>query len=343
MSGHNHNHDNNHGEPHVHGPSCNHSHAPKEHTHGGKPSIWPKGKLRQRLLAGLGIAAVGAFLINALGRKDAAEQKEAEKTKTDEEKAGDIAYTINHALSCGTTDVVLQPVIAATFGINVGCNHPDHHHGDKKLTLKSFAHEAGHYFKGEIIGDFAAVPLTIGVQRMFPSFMHGLRKVLEPLSGWAFRLGADHTARQWGKQQGLAADSVEVKAHADAIYEHEISHLPQAAVWNMFAYPIGAVGQKMGGHGSSYSQIFKSKLVGAFVSNTILLGGRMVAPEPAQKWDKFTSDKLFLPASKAVGHLFGVDAKTMEKAAHKEKAGPQASWEQRVAREDGADVTISKV
>lgn len=271
-----------------------------------------------------------------------------EQSKTEEERANDIAYTVNHALSCGMTDVALQPMIAAAFGINVGCNHSDHdHHGHDhhdhahhhhdhppkaKLTLKSFASEAGHYFKGEIIGDFVAVPLTIAVQRLFPNFMHGLRNLLEPLFGWAFRLGANHTAHIWAKKQGLASDAPEVVAHADAIYEHEMSHLPQAAMWNMFAYPIGAVAQKIGGHGSSYAHIFKSKLVGAAVSNGLLIGGRMMAPGTAEQWDQFTGDKLFLPVTKTVGKLFGIDEKAMEKTTGRQK--PESSWEARVRNDE---------
>lgn len=328
-----HNHGHSHGsEPHVHGPGCGHEHTIE---HGPKKFSWeeaiPKGKTAKWMLGGMGLAAVGAFFINLLGKKPGGESPRLqEKTKADEEKANDIAYTINHALSCGTTDVVLQPVIAATFGINVGCNHPDHAHGKKKLTWKSFAHEARHYFEGEIIGDFAAVPLTIAVQRLFPDFMHGLRKILEPVFGWAFRLGANHTARQWAKKQGIASDAPEVKTRADMVYEHEISHLPQAAVWNMVAYPIGAFAQKAMGHGVAYGQIFKSKLVGAAVSNGILIGGRMIAPGAAQKWDEFTSDKLFLPVSRTVGRVFGIDQKTMEKAAQRQKEGVDGQWQERV-------------
>lgn len=325
--------------PHVHGPDCGLDHS---HTHGSgyyehgpaKFSLEeaiPKGNAAKWALGGLGVAAASAFFIHLLGKKNASESsREQEKAKDDEQKANDIAYTINHALSCGTTDVVLQPVIAATFGINVGCNHPGHTHGKQKLTWKSFAHEAAHYFKGEIIGDIAAVPLTIGVQRLFPDFMNGLRKILEPVFGWAFRLGANHTAKQWAKKQGIAPDTPEVKAHADMVYEHEISHLPQAAVWNMFAYPIGAFAQKAMGHGVAYGQIFKSKLVGAAVSNGILIGGRMIAPGAAQKWDEFTTDKLFLPVSKTVGRVFCVDQKAMEKAAKRQKEGTDGQWQGRL-------------
>ncbi len=314
----------------AHGPECGHSHEHRPTKVSWKQAV-PKGNAAKWALGGLGLAAVSAFFINLLGKKHEGESLRAhEKAKSEEDKANDIAYTINHALSCGTTDVVLQPVIAATFGINVGCNHPEHVHGKQKLTWKSFAHEAAHYFKGEIIGDVAAVPLTIGVQRLFPDFMNGLRKLLEPVFGWAFRIGANHTAMRWAKKQGIAPDAPEVKARAEMVYEHEISHLPQAAVWNMFAYPIGAFAQKAMGHGVAYGQIFKSKLVGAVVSNGILIGGRMIAPGAAQQWDEFTSDKLFMPVSKTVGRVFGVDQQAMEKAAKRQKDGAGGQWQERL-------------
>jgi hypothetical protein len=282
-------------------------------------------------------AVLPATVVQGAAATPALTFRERERQKTENQRAEDVAYTINHALSCGTTDVVLQPLIAATFGVNVGCDagHHDHahSHAKPKLTLKSFAHEAGHYFKGEIIGDFVAVPLTIAVQRLFPNFMHGLRTIFEPLLGWAFRGGANRTARHWGAEHGLAADDAQVKAHADAIYEHEVSHLPQAVVWNMFAYPIGAVAQKMGGHGRSYPEIFKSKLVGAVVSNGLLIGGRMIAPGAAQKWDAMTSDTIFLPASKTLGKVFGVDEEAIERAAKKNKAPHPAAWTKRVEGE----------
>lgn len=277
--------------------------------------------------------------------------RELEREKDANKKAEDVAYTINHALSCGTTDVVLQPLIAAAFGVNVGCAHPDHahdhdhghaHHHDHpvvkpKITLKSFAHEAGHYLKGEIIGDFAAVPLTIGVQRFFPNFMNGIRKVFEPLLGWAFRGGANRTARHWAQEKGIAEDAPETKAHAAEIYEHEVSHLPQAVVWNLFAYPIGAIGQKMSGHNRPWGEIFKSKLVGAAISNGILIGGRMVAPGAAQKWDTLTGENIFAPVSKKVGRLFGVDEDALEKANQKQRSHGAKAWAERVEEEPKAE------
>lgn len=276
--------------------------------------------------------------------------REIEREKDANKKAEDVAYTINHALSCGTTDVVLQPVIAAAFGgaLNVGCGHAGHAHEKlswketlqkfsfknlKNLSWKEFRHDAAHYLKGEIFGDFVAVPLTIVVQRLFPNFMNGIRKITEPVFGWAFHAGANRTARHWAQEKGIAEDAPETKAHAAEIYEHEVSHLPQAVVWNLFAYPLGAAAQKFDGHNHTWGQIFKSKLVGAIISNGILIGGRMVAPGPAQKWDTLTGDHIFAPVSKKVGRLFGVDEDAIEKANQKQRSHGSKAWAERVEEE----------
>lgn len=305
-------------------------------------------------------AIVPTTTVQASSTSPSKSQREHEKEKTATQRAEDVAYTINHAVSCGTTDLILQPVIAAAFGgaVNVGCaanKTPENLTWKetfsrfslknlKNLSWKKFRHDAGHYLKGEIIGDFVAVPLTIGVQRLFPNFMNGLRTLTEPLFGWAFRGGANRTARHWASEHGVAEDAPETKAHAAEIYEHEISHLPQAVVWNMFAYPIGAAAQKLDGHNHSWGQIFKSKLVGAVISNGLLIGGRMLAPGAAQKWDALTGDNIFAPVNKAVGKLFGVDEKAMEKAAHKQR-GPSGSkaWAARLEETAEADKSVNAI
>ena len=322
---------------------------------------WHRAR-RSAAIPDVPVSAVSPIIAPEAAQQKPASARELEKAKTSQRRAEDVAYTINHALSCGTTDVLLQPLIAAATGLNVGCSDPSHrehhghehhghdHHGHnhnhrghdhspkkRKLTWKTFAHEAGHYLKGEIIGDVVAVPLTIGVQRLFPNFMNGLRNLLEPLVGWAFRGGANRTARNWAQSQGLAADAPEVKSYAEEMYQHEMSHLPQAVVWNMFAYPIGAVVQKKTGHNRSYPEILKSKAVGAVVSNGLLIGGRMMAPGLAQKWDAAMGERVLLPVGKKVGKLFGVDEKTMEHAANRGKRHEAATWAVRVADEPQAD------
>ncbi len=357
--------------PHVHGPDCNHSHdnfftrlwGKHEDTHGhvhgpdcghfhghdhppasflqGFKNALPRGKAAGWTAGALAAFGGGALAINQLGKQHSTAADD-ERMKDSSARAGDVAYTINHALSCGTTDVFLQPIIAATFGVNVGCNHPGHHHPPEKLTFKAFAHEAGHYFKGEVIGDLVAVPLTIGVQRVFPYFMHGLRGIIEPAVGWAFRMGANHAAKGWAKQQNIT-DTALIDARAQQLYEHEVSHLPQAVVWNMFAYPIGAFGQKALGHGRSYPEVFKSKLVGGLVSNGLLIGSRMIFPAAAQRWDATLGESIYLPVTKKIGTLFGVDETATEAALkHRRESERNVSWQERTTAPPEASASFKR-
>ncbi len=263
----------------------------------------------------------------------AAMNSEAQKTR--DERAADIAYTINHAISCLTTDVFIAPSISAAFSGSQG----------QKLNWKLYRHEAAHYFQGEVIGDFAAVPLTVLVQRLFPNFMDGMSKFLEPFAAPFFRSGAKNAAEHWGKKHGLAADNVEVVDRAQAIYNHEIKHLPQAAMWNVFAFPIGVFGQyfleKEHDHGHEHGggkniwKIIGFKALGALISNGMLLGGRALSPDVAEKIDRFNSRTFIKPTTRVVGKLFGVnddDIDRMEKREATLDSAPKA-WAERVATE----------
>ena len=284
--------------------------------------------------------------------------QEAQKTR--EERAEDIAYTINHAVSCATTDMLIAPTVSALFGVQVGCADPSHdhghdhhdhdHHGHEqhhdsaaqghahephphapkrfKLNWKLYRSEALHYFKGEVIGDLAAVPLTIMVQRFFPSVMNGIRHLIEPLAAPFFRRGADYAAKRWGAKQGLPEDAPEIVAHAQSMYQSEIKHLPQAVMWNLFAFPIGVIGQKLGGHGSSVSRIIRNKSIGALISNGILLGTRAFAPDMAERWDKMNSEHVIVPTTKVIGKIFGVRDEDVDRLSKQNNA--DTSWAKRV-------------
>ncbi len=305
-------------------------------------------------------------------------QCEAEKTR--ELRAVDIAYTVNHAVSCGTTDMLIAPTIAALFGVQVGCSDPNHRHEAghahtaacdhsatqrmpsfgaaktdgittrkagfangksaselaaelcapkwkwcdwKRINWKLYRGEVGHYFRSEIIGDVAAVPLTIMTQRFFPSLAEGLRQLVQPLATPFFRFGANHAAKQEAKAGLIAPDAAAIAARAEAIFQSEMGHVQQAVLWNMFAFPIGVLAQKIGGHGASTGEIIRNKTMGALISNGMLLGGRALAPDLAQQWDKSNSEHIIMPATKWISRLFGVKAETVERVTREKPANWQ--------------------
>lgn len=259
-----------------------------------------------------------------------------ERNKTPEQRAEDIAYTNNHAASCATTDLLIVPAIAATFGINGETKQP--------ITWKLFTHEAGHYLKGEIIGDVSAVPLTIMVQRFFPSFMDMVGRIIDPIAKPMFQHGARNAAERWGKKHGFATADTEVVDRAQEIYENEMQHLPQAVVWNMFSFPLGVLGQKWFGHEGSYGEIAKYKLLGTAISNVLLIGGRAMFPDKAEKFDRFNGKHIIRPVTRAVSGLVGIDSKVVDRMdAKAEEAEHRAngSWRKRVEKQDVASANVA--
>lgn len=279
---------------------------------------------------------------------------ELESQKTKQQRAEDIAYTINHAISCGVTDLFIQPYAGAWlqtaaekgtlpswlhWTTKIVESHDDHDHGHEHEHAGGFWHNAKHWFVGEAAGDLGAVPLTILMQRQFPGLMHGIRLMLEPVMGGMFKGGANRAAASWALRHGLNADAPEAKAKAEQIYEHEMSHLPQALMWNVFSFPINIAAQRLSGSKASLGTMIAGKTFGAVVSNTMLIGGRAVVPEAAHKWDRWSSKNLIIPSANAVGGLLGIDKATMEKAASTDDDGA-ATWQTRTQTSEHPDARL---
>lgn len=290
----------------------------------------------------------------------------SEREKTRMERAEDYAYTINHAISCGLTDIAVQPYVGvwAINGIEKAvdagkfpswlkwlqniferphdhhdkhCDDPNHkhaHHEAKLLKAPSFWRNVMHWTSAEFFGDVGAVPATVLVQRFAPGLMNDIRKVVEPIASKGFREGAHHASLQWARKNGYAAGSEEQKAKENELYEYEMRHLPQAVMWNVFAWPTNVLLQryvfKHPGHEHSLATIAVGKTFGALFSNTILIGGRAALPDVAHKWDQWNSEHVILPTTKVVGGVFGIDHETSERVAqrHAESEG-RSSWKDR--------------
>lgn len=295
-----------------------------------------------------------------------------ESKKTEAERAEDIAYTINHSLYCTLTDFLNPPINTATDGwlrwLIPGCGHDhskdgghhhhdhDHHH-EHGSSCKHHHHEAPktrwekvkaaskqafskerfvQYAKGEFIGDFGAVPLTIGVQRMFPGCMHGVRKLCEPIMRPLFKWGVERDSKGWAKKYNVAADSQEYKDHAAKVYEYEMSHFPQAVVWTGFSLGLNT-GYQMWVDNSHMP--FSSKLAlkgssvlsGVLVTAGVVVAARALAPDKMHSFDTWTGENAILPATKAVGKLFGVQEEDVERMIEKDKQqGAAPTWKTRM-------------
>lgn len=263
-----------------------------------------------------------------------------EAQKTQQQRAEDLAYTINHAISCGITDLFIQPYAGAWLQTKAEngtlpswlrwtTHLVESHDAHDDAHAHGFWHNTKHWVLGEAAGDLGAVPLTILMQRQFPGMMHGIRSLLEPVMGSMFRSGANRSAQGWARQHGLAADAPETTIKASEIYEHEMSHLPQALMWNVFSFPINIAVQRLSGSKASLGTLIAGKTFGAVVSNTMLIGGRAMIPDAAHRWDQWSSKHLILPTARIVGGMVGIDGKVMEKAARHDK-NDSSSWRQQV-------------
>lgn len=253
-----------------------------------------------------------------------------------EKLAEDIAYTVNHAVSCTTVDLLGGSPVGMYLSQRVFKN-----------WTPWCTHGLGVWTAGEIAGDVAGVLPTIAVQRYAPWVLDGLQTVLELPLGWAFKLGADRSARKWALEHGIDLQSEQVRNYAEGLYKHEVEHLPHAALWTGIALPISAeFVNLMGGHppedcnhahhnhhhhehhhhghGASHWTRFKGTLAhginGKLFSTAILLTARAIAPESARRWDRWASDTVYYPVTKSVSSLFGVDEETVQRVREKHDA-----------------------
>lgn len=257
---------------------------------------------------------------------------ERRKRAREAERAEDVAYTINHAFACTATDFIDPYVGHLTqkfLGkeVSIGCHEHEgaHDHGPKRDGSK-----LSHWWIGEVVGDFGAVPITIGIQRTMPGLFDGIGRLMEPVLGPLFRKGAHRSAQKWAKQQGMDPASQECKNREEEIYRHEARHLPQALLWTVSSIALNLTTQRMIGNPAPFWHLAAGKAAGAGISAGLVVGGRAFAPETARKWDQLTSKHLFIPATKAVTGMLGIDDKVVDKIAAEQEADAQVQWADKI-------------
>ncbi len=302
-----------------------------------------------------------------------------DQRETEQQRAEDIAYTINHSLYCTLTDFLNPPINAATDGwlrrLIPGCGHDHskeeqhphhHHHHEHGVNCKHHHHDAPktrwekvksaskqtfskerfiQYAKGEFIGDFGAVPITIGIQRMFPNFMNGLRKLCEPVMRPLFKWGVERDTKNWAKKQEITSGSQEYKDHEARLYEYEMSHFPQAVVWTGASLGLNTAYQMVADKSAmSFSRKFflksSSVLSGVLVTAGVVVSARALAPNKMHSFDIWTSNNTILPATRAVGKLFGVKEEDIGRMVEKDKQLKGDAWTDRL--QTGSTDTASR-
>lgn len=191
------------------------------------------------------------------------------------------------------------------------------------------------YVKGEFIGDFGAVPLTIATQRTFPTAMDGLRKLSEPIIGPVFQWGVERSSKKWALQKGIDLDSPEYKTHVKDVYEHEMRHFPQAIAWTGYSLGLN-VAYQMHADKSPIPTWNKlalktgTVLSGILITAGVVVAARALAPHKMREIDKWSSDKVILPVTKGVSKVFGVDENAVDRMVENQEKLDHGNWAERV-------------
>jgi hypothetical protein len=262
--------------------------------------------------------------------------------KNAEERAEDVAYTINHALACTATDFidpyvgnVTQKFLGRRISIGCGhdhshdhashadghpCKHDHHHHHGHEHSHAAPRSHLKHWWIGEVVGDFGAVPITVAAQYMFPDAMRAVGSGMEMMLGGFFRMGAARATRAWAREHGVDSESQAYLNHFNATYRYEIDHLPQALLWTGSSIALNLGTQKLMGNAAPLWHLAAGKATGASISAALVVATRGMMPDTAHAWDRFTSRNIFLPATKGIGSLIGIRKETVDRMAEKHEA-----------------------
>lgn len=151
--------------------------------------------------------------------------REKENIKTNEQKNDDWAFVLSHMFTCLATD--FAPVIANYIQKqNTGENNLLQHLG------------------GEIIGDLAAVPATVAVQRLSPEVTDLIRKTSEPLFKPFYEFSANNSAKKWAENNDIKLYSKEFNDYKEQKYEDAMSKLPLQVIWTVLSVAINVGVQK---------------------------------------------------------------------------------------------------
>jgi len=325
-----------------------------------------------------------------LNRTTALNPALVEKRKTQQEKAEDVIYTLNHSITClGVTDTVGLTMAANAYNWLTGSKvkiehdhntgygpldwikdrisgkhkdeayvkaihhkenhriehelehakehmekdiaagrkptiHPDPAHkltpeASGKDALKKFGNNSKKWLLAEAVGDLGSVPVTIFIQRHAPGFMDWVRKGMEPVIGGSFKKNTHRAAVNWGKSHGKDENSQEVKDYGNKLYEYEMRHMPQMAVWTVSSVVMNFAAMH-GFHKLDPRQFEKTTLkefalvkgLGAALTAGLVVGVRGLTPGGAHKWDQTVGKKVVVPITKTIGGIFGVKSEDVD-------------------------------
>lgn len=275
--------------------------------------------------------------------------------------AVDFAYTLNHSIVCTLTDPITDvPITATTASIwnKLGKNnaeplsasdvlnqlHPRQIFNTLKEETFSLKKDEGmrfnritSFFLSEVAGDFGAVPVVVGLQHFAPDFMSALGEAVRPIAEPIFKRAAERRVKAEFALAGMGTDTPEFEERVRKIYEHELKQLPQAIMWTVASPTINIFLQKtlLGNKEDSVTSLLVGKALGAAITSALTVSLRAIAPDKAQKWDDWSSEKTGKPVARLIAKIFGVDEHELEegmKQKHAQEHGK--SWSKKIHEND---------
>lgn len=185
--------------------------------------------------------------------------------------------------------------------------------------LKMVGKNSRSWLISEAAGDIGAVVPTLVMQRFTPGLMDSMRRGLESVFGGSFRRGSQKAAEKWADKNGLDHDSVECVNRAQELYNYEIRHLPQMAVWTAASIGISYGVMRHLNHEITIPEFARTKIVGAGVTAGLVVGARAFSPNAAHGWDQKVSETIIVPTTKILGKPFGVKDEDVDRAVERHR------------------------
>ena len=260
-----------------------------------------------------------------------------EQQKTAEDRAEDLAYNINHAIASTVTDVI-EPEVNKFIQNDLINYSPA---WTKPYLTKMKLHDnhghvpitRGKALLAELVGDFGSVPVAVAAQRYAPEAMQVVEDALEPIVGKAFKNSAIKATNRWAEQYGIAYNSKAYKQHVEEIYDHEISHLPQAVLWTFSSIAINVLTQRAVGVTKPWRSMIAGKAGSVMLVSGAILSARMFSPKFTRTLDKWTTKNIVAPSTRHVGKVMGISEEAIENVLEEQNDVKPANWEQRTKKQ----------
>jgi hypothetical protein len=222
-------------------------------------------------------------------------------------------YPWVHAAVCTTLDLANTPVelftkhvIGKPISVSFcpGCATNKHDNGFFSQDHEHIALTASRWILAEQLSDWTAAFVTSAINENAKPVMNVINKASAYVVGDLYRFGADYAAESWGRKNGFAKNSVEVKEYADEKYNYEMANIGQSVVWSGTSLAIALGLLKVMGDKSPVMDNLKAKMAGSAFSTGLTLALRAASPDKAQSFDGWAEEHIVIPLTNIVGGIF---------------------------------------